>query len=68
MVNITNNQGNENQTIVRCHFIPTRMAKKQTKPSEISVAVRMWRKWSSVDTNVKWRRCYGKQYRSSLKN
>lgn len=41
---------------------------KETKPSEISVAVRMWGKWSSVDTNVKWRRCYGKQYGSSLKN
>ena len=29
MVNITSNQGNENQTIVRYHFIPIRMAKKQ---------------------------------------
>lgn len=53
MVNITNNQGNENQTVVRCHFIPIRMAKKQTKPSEISAAGRMWRKWSSADMNVK---------------
>ena len=57
------------KTTVRYHLIPSKMA---TVRKTNKYLARMWRNHNlvlySVVENVKWYRCYGKQYGDSSKN
>ena len=69
MLNITNHQRNANQTAMRYHFTPVRMAiiKK-------NIDDKCWqghgekKTWCTVGGTVNWCSHYGKQYSSFSKN
>ena len=56
------------QTIMKCHFIPTRMARNKTKITSIGKVVEKLETPYTAGGNVKEFRHFGKQSGGSLKN
>ena len=68
VLNITNHQGNANQTTMTCYLIPVGMAIIKKKTNNKCEDVEKGEPSYIVGENVNWCNHYGKQYGGSSKN